>query len=73
MGVASYPGDGISVEQLLMSADGALLQAKQNGRNQIRVAGAAPVRGMHGMSEMPSGKSREDQGNAVEDRARQMP
>lgn len=73
MGVASYPGDGISVEQLLMSADGALLQAKQNGRNQIRVAAAAPVRGMHGMSEMLSGKSREDQGNAVADHSRQMP
>ncbi|WP_409186605.1 GGDEF domain-containing protein [Amycolatopsis sp. VS8301801F10] len=40
MGVASYPENGASVDQLLMSADGALLRAKRNGRNQIRVAGA---------------------------------
>ncbi|SFO82554.1 GGDEF domain-containing protein [Amycolatopsis rubida] len=45
MGVASYPDDGVSVEQLLTSADGALLQAKRNGRNQIWVAGAGGCRG----------------------------
>ncbi|ATY13485.1 GGDEF domain-containing protein [Amycolatopsis sp. AA4] len=39
MGVASYPENGVSAEQLLRAADGALLRAKQNGRNQIRVAG----------------------------------
>ncbi|MGW7531107.1 diguanylate cyclase [Amycolatopsis sp. NPDC054798] len=41
MGVASYPGDGVSADQLLTAADGALLQAKQNGRSQIRRAGVA--------------------------------
>ncbi|WP_406635293.1 diguanylate cyclase [Amycolatopsis sp. WGS_07] len=38
MGVASYPDNGASADQLLTSADGALLRAKQNGRNQIRQA-----------------------------------
>ncbi|WP_116206148.1 GGDEF domain-containing protein [Amycolatopsis circi] len=38
MGVASYPGNGATADQLLTAADGALLQAKQNGRNQIRQA-----------------------------------
>ncbi|MFE0114484.1 diguanylate cyclase [Amycolatopsis sp. NPDC059019] len=38
MGVASYPDDGASADQLILAADRALLEAKEAGRNQIRTA-----------------------------------
>ncbi|HCK65929.1 MAG TPA: hypothetical protein DHW49_06665 [Anaerolineae bacterium] len=37
-GIAMYPQHGTNIEDLIRSADNALYQAKQNGRNQVRVA-----------------------------------
>ncbi|GAA4540016.1 GGDEF domain-containing protein [Amycolatopsis samaneae] len=34
MGLASFPGDGVDADQLVLAADSALLDAKRNGRNQ---------------------------------------
>ena len=39
IGVASFPGDGGSVEQLLQAADRRLYRAKHNGRNQVCAEG----------------------------------
>ena len=39
IGVASFPEDGRSVEQLLQAADRRLYQAKRNGRNQVCATG----------------------------------
>src|SRR5690606_34938124 len=33
MGIALYPNDGLSMENLLMQADTAMVYAKKNGRN----------------------------------------
>lgn len=38
IGVASYPDDGKSIEELISRADGALYEAKRNGRNRIEYA-----------------------------------
>jgi diguanylate cyclase (GGDEF)-like protein len=38
IGVAAYPEDGTSADQLLTAADSALLQAKRHGRDQTRRA-----------------------------------
>jgi diguanylate cyclase (GGDEF)-like protein len=38
MGVATYPADGITADELLLAADGALQQAKAGGRNRVRTA-----------------------------------
>jgi diguanylate cyclase len=38
IGVASYPDDGKSIEELISRADGALFEAKRNGRNRIEYA-----------------------------------
>jgi diguanylate cyclase (GGDEF)-like protein len=38
IGVASYPEDGKSIEELISRADGALYEAKRNGRNRIEYA-----------------------------------
>ena len=35
MGVACFPSDGLTVEQLLRNADAAMYEAKQSGRNRI--------------------------------------
>ena len=40
IGVASFPEDGKSPEDLLVAADQALYQAKRQGRNRVRGAGA---------------------------------
>lgn len=34
-GVATYPGDGISLEEILQNSDSALYNAKRNGRNRV--------------------------------------
>lgn len=39
LGVATFPGDGRTVEELLGQADLALYRAKSHGRNRMRVAG----------------------------------
>jgi diguanylate cyclase (GGDEF)-like protein len=39
MGIASFPGDGGSVEDLISSADKALYRAKRHGRNQVWISG----------------------------------
>ena len=39
MGLATYPEHGSNVGQLIDEADKALYSAKENGRNQVRVAG----------------------------------
>ena len=41
IGIASYPQQGDSPEQLLRRADRALYIAKKNGRDQVRVADRA--------------------------------
>ncbi len=38
IGVASFPDDGKSIEELISRADGALYEAKRNGRNRIEYA-----------------------------------
>ena len=35
IGIAFFPGDGETADQLLQHADAALYEAKHNGRNQI--------------------------------------
>lgn len=39
-GLASFPWDGTTAEELLQAADQALLHAKQTGKNRIQLAGA---------------------------------
>jgi diguanylate cyclase (GGDEF)-like protein len=41
IGVARYPVDGESLEQLLQAADSAVYAAKEGGRNQVRFAPAS--------------------------------
>ncbi|HKN52313.1 MAG TPA: GGDEF domain-containing protein [Amycolatopsis sp.] len=43
MGVASYPADGTTADQLLLAADGALRQAKAGGRNRVRTTNTVPI------------------------------
>ena len=38
-GLASYPLDGKTVQELLAKADDALLQAKRSGKNRIYLVG----------------------------------
>ena len=44
-GLASYPWDGKSVRELLSRADFALRQAKESGKNSIRIVGAGELNG----------------------------
>lgn len=44
-GLASYPWDGKSVRELLSRADTALRQAKDSGKNSIRIVGANGLNG----------------------------
>lgn len=41
-GLASYPWDGSTPEQLMHAADAALLEAKRTGKNRIQLCGAKP-------------------------------
>jgi diguanylate cyclase (GGDEF)-like protein len=45
MGVAVYPGNGRTRDELLAAADAALYKAKQDGRDRVVVAEAVPVAG----------------------------
>lgn len=42
-GAARYPQDGITMQDLLIRADGALLQVKQSGRGRVRWVEGAPA------------------------------
>jgi diguanylate cyclase (GGDEF)-like protein/putative nucleotidyltransferase with HDIG domain len=42
-GVATFPLDGRERDSLIRLADGALYWAKEHGKNQVRLAGAAPA------------------------------
>jgi GGDEF domain-containing protein len=42
-GLASYPGDGVRVEELFEKADQALLEAKRCGKNRVYIVGHPPV------------------------------
>ncbi|MHB1566927.1 MAG: sensor domain-containing protein [Acidiferrobacter sp.] len=42
IGVGSYPGEGTQIADILVQADTALYQAKQQGGNQVAQAGEAP-------------------------------
>ena len=45
IGVAAFPSDGASVEQLILAVDSALYRAKAEGRDRVAVAGDADARG----------------------------
>jgi len=41
-GLANYPQDGATIEQLFDKADSALREAKRSGKNRLYVVGTAP-------------------------------
>lgn len=49
VGVAVYPYHGSGLNNLLQLADAAVYEAKERGRDQVRLAGAYPVRSGSGM------------------------
>jgi len=42
-GLASYPEDGTTIQQLFEKADQALLEAKRSGKNRVYIVGQPPV------------------------------
>jgi diguanylate cyclase (GGDEF)-like protein len=63
-GVAGYPEHGLDGETLLRCADRALYQAKQDGRNCVRLAAAAPARGDRGRLLAESAPTQSEEGRA---------
>lgn len=59
-GLAAFPWDGTTVEQLLRAADAALKDAKRVGKNRIQVAGGAANGAAHGAGEGSSGGAAAD-------------
>jgi diguanylate cyclase (GGDEF)-like protein len=47
IGVAVYPQHGRSIDELLHAADAAVYLAKEQGRDQVRLAGETPFRARH--------------------------
>lgn len=60
LGVASYPQDASSREELLLRADQAMYVAKRLGRNQVRTAHEPLVRAMSIHEAEPEGAEREE-------------
>ncbi len=60
LGVASYPQDASSREELLLRADQAMYVAKRLGRNQVRTAHEPLVRAMSTSETEPEGAEREE-------------
>jgi PleD family two-component response regulator len=58
LGVATYPGNGITAGELLESADIALYAAKQSGKNRVSIASTDPgARGFSSRHEDGEGES----------------
>ena len=54
IGVAVYPEHGTTLESLMQAADAAVYEAKEGGRNQVRMAGPRPAGGAGPVAPSPA-------------------